>query len=165
MNSTETITIREIQPGDNKALADMIRAVFEEHDAPKEGTVYSDPATDDLYTHFKQERSVFWVALSGDQIVGCCGVYPTPGLAAHCAELVKFYLSKEARGRGTGKILMEKSITSARDMGYTELYIESMPAFAHAVRIYEKIGFEMLDRPLGCSGHTTCNIWMLKKLV
>ncbi|MBX3242077.1 MAG: GNAT family N-acetyltransferase [Chitinophagaceae bacterium] len=165
MNSKETITIREIQPGDNKAVADMIRAVFEEHRAPREGTVYSDPATDDLYSLFRQARSVCWVATYGNRVTGCCGIYPTPGLPGHCAELVKFYLSKEARGRGTGKALMEKSIESARNMGYTELYIESMPAFSNAVRIYEKIGFEMLDHPLGASGHTSCNIWMLKKLM
>ena len=60
---------------------------------------------------------------------------------------------------------MEKSIESARNMGYTELYIESLPAFSNAVRIYEEIGFQLLDHPLGASGHTSCNIWMLKKLI
>ena len=48
--------------------------------------------------------------------------------------------------------------------GYTEMYIESLPDFTKAVRIYEKQGFQRLKQPLGNSGHTTCNIWMLKQL-
>ncbi len=40
--------IRKILPEDNSSLAKMIREVFEEFDAPREGTVYSDPTTDIL---------------------------------------------------------------------------------------------------------------------
>jgi putative acetyltransferase len=49
-------------------------------------------------------------------------------------------------------------------MGYKRLYLESLPEFSKAVSMYEKFGFERLDKPLGSSGHTTCNIWMLKEL-
>ncbi len=40
--------IRKIQESDNKCLALLIRNVFEEYNAPREGTVYSDPTTDNL---------------------------------------------------------------------------------------------------------------------
>ncbi len=59
---------------------------------------------------------------------------------------------------------MGKSIESARELGYTELYLESFPEFSNAVSIYESQGFIKIDKPLGESGHTSCNIWMLKKL-
>lgn len=157
-------SVRAIQPGDNISLANLIRTVFEEYDAPREGTVYSDPTTDNLYALFKETHSVCWVAEAEGEIVGCCGIYPTEGLPTGCAELVKFYLSKQARGKGIGKALMQKSMLSAADMGYTELYLESMPAFSNAVSIYEKNGFQHLDHPLGNSGHSSCNIWMLKKI-
>jgi len=156
--------IRKVNKDDNLFLAKMIRQVFDEHNAPKKGTVYSDPTTDNLFELFQVEKSLLWVAEIDKEIVGCCGIYPTIGLPKNCAELVKFYLSAKSRGKGIGKILMKKSVESARELGYSELYIESLPEFSNAVSIYEKQGFLKLDQRLGESGHTTCNIWMLKKL-
>ena len=156
--------IRQVKESDNPHLAKMIKKVFEEHDAPKNGTVYSDPTTDHLYESFQIEKSVLWVAENNNKILGCCGVYPTTGLPKQCVELVKFYLPKESRGKGIGKILMEKSIDWAGKFGYSELYIESLPQFSKAVNMYQKQGFIKLNNPLGASGHTSCNIWMLKKL-
>ena len=155
------VIYREVKKEDNVLLARMIRQVFKEHDAPESGTVFSDPTTDDLFGLFRKSRSVLWVAeLDGLQL-GCCGIYPTEGLENSCAELVKYYLAESERGKGTGRQLMELCIASARKLGYKKLYIESMPHFSKAVRIYEKLGFRKLSAPLGNSGHTTCNIWML----
>lgn len=157
--------IRKIKESDNAFLAQMIREVFEEHEAPREGTVYTDKTTDSLYEVFQIEKAVFWIAESEHEILGCCGIYPTEGLPKGCAELVKFYLPKSARGKGIGKRLMEKSLESAGAFGYSALYIESLPVFSKAVGIYEKLGFIKLSTPLGETGHTGCDIWMLKKLV
>jgi len=156
---------RTIEEKDNLQLARTIREVFREHDAPREGTVYSDPATDHLYELFLKPGSILWVALDNNEPVGCCGIYPSAGLPGGCAELVKFYLSADARGKGTGKELMQKCISSAIELGYKQLYLESLPHFAKAIGIYEKEGFVRLNRPLGSSKHKTCSIWMLKELV
>ena len=156
--------IRPIRETDNKRLAAIIRGVFDEHGAPKEGTVYTDPTTDHLYEQFEIDRSILWVAETEDGIVGCCGIYPTKGLPPNCAELVKFYLDQKARGKGVGKELMERSVHSAKEFGYNQLYIESLPHYKKAVSMYEKYGFKSLDGPMGESGHVTCNIWMLKDL-
>ena len=158
------IIFRKVRKDDNAPLAEMIRQVFREHQAPQAGTVYSDPTTDDLYGLFHNSRSVLWVAEIDGVPEGCCGIYPTEGLESRCAELVKYYLAAKARGKGIGRELMEKCIGSAREMGYAQLYLESMPHFAKAVGIYEKLGFKHLPAPLGNSGHTTCNIWMLLEL-
>ena len=72
--------IRKIRREDNLHLARMIREVFEEFDAPRAGTVYSDPTTDDLYGLFRESGSVLWVAEQNGLALGCCGIYPTPGL-------------------------------------------------------------------------------------
>ena len=114
---------RTLRKEDNEALAGMIRQVFEEHDAPQKGTVYSDPTTDDLFALFRTPGSVLWVAELEGVPVGCCGIYPTEGLEKHCAELVKFYLAKQARGRGIGREMMGKCIQSAREMDYRKLYL------------------------------------------
>ena len=156
--------IRKVTEEDSAPLAKIIRSVFEEHDAPKIGTVYSDPTTDNLFKLFSIARSILWVAEVNGMPAGCCGIYPTPGLPKDCAELVKFYLSSSVRGVGIGRELMEMSIASAIEMGYRSLYIESLPQYSRAISIYEKQGFKPLGAPLGESGHSTCNVWMLKEL-
>ncbi|MBN8789369.1 MAG: GNAT family N-acetyltransferase [Terrimonas sp.] len=158
------MNIRAIKITDNMLLANMIRAVFEEYNAPKCGSVYSDETTDHLFELFQKEKSILWVAETEGEIAGCCGVYPTEGLPDDCVELVKFYLSAHARGKGIGKALMQKSIESAKQFGYSTVYLESFPAFSDALGIYEKQGFIKLDKSLGKSGHTSCNIWMIKKI-
>lgn len=156
-------SIRLIQPEDNTAVARMIRDVFEEHGAPTVGTVYSDPTTDALFELFREDKSVFYLAVEEGRILGSCGIYPTPGLPKGCAELVKFYLAADARGKGIGRELMELSTRSAIEMGYTQLYIESLPVFAKAVSIYEKQGFKKLEKPLS-HAHPGCNLWFVKEL-
>jgi putative acetyltransferase len=158
------ITIRPILEKDNLSLAKIIRRVFEEHNAPQTGTIYSDPTTDNLYKLFQTPGSAAFVAEYNNEIIGCCGIYPTEGLRENCVELVKFHITKSARGMGIGKELMQKCIDSAKNLGYTQMYLESLAQFERAVCIYEKQGFVRLHKPLGNSGHGSCNIWMLKKL-
>lgn len=156
--------IRPIQLEDNEALAKVIRAALTEFGANKPGTVYFDPTTDALYELFRTPGSYYFVATIDQKVVGGCGIFPTDNLPEGTCELVKLYVAKEARGTGLGKQLMEKSMSWAKSHGYTNVYLESMPELAKAVSIYEKVGFKLLDGPLGNSGHCGCDIWMLKSL-
>jgi len=156
--------IRPIEPGDNEALAKVIRTALAEFGANKPGTVYFDPTTDALFELFRTPNSFYYVALVDGKVVGGCGIFPTDNLPDGTCELVKLYLAKEARGTGLGKQLMEISLSWAKENGYTQVYLESMPELAKAVSIYEKVGFKALDHPLGNSGHCGCDIWMLKEL-
>jgi putative acetyltransferase len=158
------LIIRPIQPSDNEPLATLIRKVFREFKIDKPGTVYTDPTTDALYELFQQPASAYFVAEENETIIGGCGVYPTEGLPEGCAELVKFYLAAEARGKGVGNQLMQQSIAAARELGYKQLYLESFPELAKAVSMYEKAGFRPIPHAMGNSGHYACNIWMLKDL-
>jgi putative acetyltransferase len=160
----ENFVIRKAKQQDNAALANMIRTVFNEYAAPHNNTVYSDPTTDDLYGLSQQAGSVLWVAELDGEVFGCCGIFHTAGLEENVAELAKFYLSEKIRGKGIGKKLMLQCFQSAKEMGYKKLYIESMPQFSKAVSMYEKYGFTKIDKPLGNSGHTSCNIWMIKDI-
>jgi putative acetyltransferase len=159
------VIYREVEEKDNAELADLIRRVFDEHKAPQTGTIYSDATTDNLYEFFQIPGAILIVAEEDDKILGCCGIYPSDELPEDYAELVRFFLTKEARGKGIGKILMEKCIDIALVYEYTHLYVESLPEYSKAVAIYEKEGFVKLNKPLGKFEHTSCSIWMLKKLI
>lgn len=87
----EKVIIRPIEEKDNKEIATLIRKVFEEFDAPKTESVYSDPLTDRLFQSFYQHpRTGYWVVEYNGSIVGGCGFYPTEGLDTDCAEIVKY---------------------------------------------------------------------------
>lgn len=149
---------------DNQPLASLIRRVFREFRIDMPGTVYTDPTTDHLYELFQTPGSAYWVAEEDGVLLGGCGIYPTPDLPDGCVELVKFYVSETARGKGIGKLLMNQSIASAREMGYRSIYLESFPELHTAIYMYQREGFKRIDHPLGNSGHYACNVWMLKDL-
>jgi putative acetyltransferase len=158
------LQIREIKLEDNQQLATLIRKVLTEFNRNQPGTVFTDPTTDHLYELFRIPSSSYWVAEEKGKIIGGCGIFPTAELPEGCAELVKFYLDPQERGRGIGKSLLEKSFASANDMGFSQLYLESFPEFTTAIGMYEKYGFNHISTALGNSGHYACNVWMLKKL-
>ena len=156
--------IRAIQPGDNKQLAFIMRSVLAEFKANKPGTVYYDPTTDDLYALFRAPNSLYFVAEVSGEIVGGAGIFPTEALPEGYCELVKLYLLPQTRGKGIGKALIEKCFEAATQLGYTGMYLESMPELKISVGLYERCGFTHLQGPLGNSGHFGCDIWMVKNL-
>lgn len=158
------ITYRKLEQRDNVNLAALIRNVFVEFKIDKPGTVFTDPTTDTLYEVFQHSGADYYLAEEDGVLIGGCGIHPTNGLPKGCAELVKFYLSAGARGKGIGKVLMQKSIESARNLGYKEIYLESFPELSTAVGLYEKSGFKLLSAPMGNSGHYATTIWMLLTL-
>ena len=157
-------SIRLIEPKDNIALAAVIRAALTEFGANKPGTVYFDPTTDQLFQLFETPGSVYFVAEKDNQILGGCGIFPTVGLPDLTCELVKLYLAPNARGKGLGKALMLKAMSWAKEVGYENVYLETMPELSNAVTMYEQLGFNRLTKALGNSGHDGCSIWMLKPL-
>lgn len=161
---TNLIKIRPIESKDNEALAVVIRTTLTEFGANKPGTVYFDPTTDALFELFKTVGSYYFVATINDKVVGGCGIFPTENLPKGTCELVKLYLHTSARGTGLGKQLLEIAMLWAKNYGYQQVYLESMPELAKAVSIYEKVGFKRIHQPLGNSGHGGCDIWMTKDL-
>jgi putative acetyltransferase len=158
------LTIRPIAPADNAALATIIRNTLAEFGAAKPGTVYYDPTTDHLFELFQQPGSAYFIALLDNEMVGGAGIYPTEGLPAGTCELVKMYLLSKARGLNIGKALIEKSLVFAKEAGYKQVYLETMPELKLALNAYAKFGFEYLQGPMGNSGHTGCSLWMLKSI-
>lgn len=158
------INIRAIRQADNVVLSKIIKNTLVEFKANHPGTVYYDASTDTLSDIFKTPHSYYFVAELNDEIVGGGGIYPTDGLPIGTCELVKMYLLPQGRGTGIGKMLIENCIAKAQVLGYTKIYLETMPELKQALGIYAKYGFEYLKAPLGNSGHTGCALWMLKNL-
>ncbi len=160
----DNITIRPIQLSDNAELAKIIRGALEEFGANHLGTVYFDESTDRLSDVFLQHKSAYFVAEKEGKILGGGGIFPTEGLPNDTCELVKLYLSNQARGLGIGKQLMQVCLETAVTSGFKKVYLETMPELTSAIPMYQKFGFKHLAAAMGNSGHHGCKVWMLKNL-
>jgi putative acetyltransferase len=159
------IIIRPIEPSDNQAIASIIRTALTEFGANKPGTVFYDDTTDHLYELFTAEpQSGYFIALQDGIIVGGAGYFPTEGLPNNTCELVKMYLNATVRGMGLGRKMIDYVLAAAKQKGYTQVYLETMPELNKAVKVYEQFGFSYLDGPMGNSGHNSCDIWMIRTL-
>lgn len=158
------MTIREIQPQDNLAIEGVIKAIFHEFDLPLVGTAYEDKETPKMYESFQQDNEVYFVLEEDGKVHGGGGIKPLRDFGADVCELQKMYFSPEVRGKGYGKLMFDKCLDAAKELGYKKCYLESASVLKTAIHIYEKNGFEHLEKPLGNTGHYSCGVWMIKDL-
>ena len=156
--------LREIQPTDINPVANIIRTVMTEFGAVGEGFSINDPEVDDMYTHYANDRSIFYVLEKENEIVGCGGIAPLTGSDGTICELRKMYFMPAARGHGQGRIMVEKCLQQARDLGYQQCYLETLKSMESANRLYQKIGFKALCGNLGNTGHGSCEAYYALEL-
>ena len=156
--------IRPIVLADNNPIADIIRNTLLEFGAAKPGTMYYDPAVYHCFEQFQKEGCAYFVVEMNDIIVGGGGVFKTEGLPEGIGELARMYLLPEARGKGIGKKLLQYCENTAQSLGYQQLYLESMSELHLSLPLYEKMGYQYLNAPLGESRHFGCGVRMLKHL-
>ncbi len=149
--------IRKIKPEDNAAVAGIIRTVMTEIGAVGRGYSIEDPEVDAMFEAYDQPRSVFYVLEDQNELVGCGGLAQLVGAESTQCELQKMYFLPAARGQGLGKILGEMLIVDARRFEYCSIYIETLETLTVSNRLYQKLGFELLEAPEGNTGHCGCD--------
>lgn len=164
MSDLSPIIIRPIKLEDNPFLAAIIRNTLTEFGAANPGTVFFDPTTDALFELFQTPNSAYFVAELNGTILGGGGIFPTEGLPGDTCELVKMYLVPEARGIGLGRTLIGKCLEIAKEMGFQQVYLETLDELHLALKIYARFGFKYLSAPMGNTKHFGCGLWMLKNL-
>lgn len=161
---SNTFHIRLIKPEDNPKIGSIIRAVLPGTGAPLEGTAFQDPALDAMFETYSAPRSRYWVVAGNDTIWGGGGIARLDGGNEDTCELQKMYFLEGLRGRGFGQKLLSLALATAKDLGYRQCYLETMPFMEAALSLYKRNGFVHLDKPMGCTGHTACQVWMIKDL-
>ena len=157
--------IREIRPEDNIEVARLIRKVLIEFDVPKSGTAYEDIETDKMYETYENILGNYYIIEYEGRIAGGAGYSTLKGADKKICELQKMYFLPIIRGKGLGSKLINHCLKNARKDGYEKCYLETMPYMKSARLLYKKNGFKNLDKPIGNTGHFSCNVWMLKELV
>jgi putative acetyltransferase len=164
---TPGFVFRRIRRADNEQVARLIRTVMTEFGCVGEGYSINDPEIDDMFGTYNHDRAAFFV-IAGEEgegrILGCGGVGPLPGEGEAVCELKKMYFYPELRGHGLGRRMVERCLQTARELGYTQCYLETVDRMKTANLLYRKMGFERLDAPMGATGHCSCEGWYVRNL-
>lgn len=162
--TSKDFIIREIALEDNLELANVIKSVIVEMGAPKVGTAYEDKATDTMFETFQKDKAAYFVVEHNHKIVGGAGVAQLDNFEGNTCELQKMYFLPIARGRGLGAKMISTCLEKAKELGFENCYLETLPYMKAAVKLYKKYGFENLEKPMGNTCHYNCNVWMIKRI-
>jgi putative acetyltransferase len=156
--------IREIQSKDNEQMAQIVKDVLIEMGAPTKGTAYEDKALDDLHAAYQKPKAAYYVIEHKNTIVGGGGISQLDNFEGKTCELQKMYFLPIARGKGLGSEMIQRCLRKAKEFGYDECYLETMPYMKAAQQLYRKHGFVNISEPKGNTCHYSCDVWMIKKL-
>lgn len=161
---TKQPILREIQSKDNQQVKKVIQDVLIEFGVPKVGTAYEDIALNDMFETYNKPTSVYYVIDLGGKIIGGAGVAQLDNYDGTICEFQKMYFLPEARGLGLGSKMISDCLEKAKEFGFEKCYLETLPYMKAATALYKKNGFISLDKPIGNTGHYSCNVWMIKDL-
>ncbi len=156
--------IRPVRPGDDPALAAIIRAVMPEFGAGGPGFAIHDPEVDRMCAAYDRPGAAYFVLEMDRRVVGGAGVAPLQGADADVCELQKMYFLPEARGKGLGERMIRTCLGRARALGYRTCYLETLTGMDGAQRLYLRMGFKPICGPMGSTGHHGCDKWFILSL-
>lgn len=75
--------------------------------------------------------------------LGCVALRPLnpPG----CCEMKRLYVTENGRGKGVGKSLLARAVQAARDLGYREIRLDTLPTMHAAIKMYRDVGFREIE--------------------
>jgi RimJ/RimL family protein N-acetyltransferase len=166
------ILLRSAKPDDAPMLKDYLKTVSgETRFLSKEADEVN--ITDEQEAAFIEKmsspRNLLIIAFFDGEYAGNCS-FNTEGESrrnAHRAGL-GIALFEKFTGKGLGRVLMEKAIICAKEIGYTQLELTVVSTNERAKGLYKSLGFEEYGR-LPCAnkyddGTFSDDIFMLKKL-
>lgn len=155
------VEIVRIQPEHNLSLYAIIRNSLLEFDIDLNGTVYVDPYLDNMHGHFNVPHKIYYVAVENGKVLGGSGIAPLDDTNTEVCELQRMFLTKEVRGKGVGKQLMETCLKEAKKRGFKQCYLETFEEMQQAIKLYERTGFRHIDHAMGNTGHFACQTRMV----
>ncbi len=156
--------IRPITADDDRVIAEIILTVMADYETDPSTTIAGDPSIHHMYRNYQEDRAVYYVASLGGKVVGGCGIRQLAGTDENICELQRMFLLPQARGKGIGKQLMQLCLDKAQELGYEQVYIETLQEMQGAQQLYRSFGFEKISLALGNTGHCGCDVRMLKQL-
>jgi len=105
--------------------------------------VETENGTDSIQKKYSKPEGLLLMIYHNNKPVGCGAIKK---FSEETAELKRMYVKFEYQGLGLGKILLENLIRNAKEMGYKFILLDTLPAMASAIHLYEDFGFKETKR-------------------
>jgi ribosomal protein S18 acetylase RimI-like enzyme len=82
---------------------------------------------------------LFLACSQAGEPLGCVALHPLR-LPDVC-EIKRLYVAPIARGMGLGRALLDRVLRTAREIGYQEVWLDTLPGMTEAIALYRGAGF------------------------
>ncbi|UTW61917.1 GNAT family N-acetyltransferase [bacterium SCSIO 12741] len=162
--TTTDLNLRTIQPADDPQVKQLVINTLKEFGAVGPGYASSDTELDSMYEAYTGDDRVYFILEREGQVVGGAGIGPLKKSTGSTCELQKMYFDPSIRGEGWGKKLIQKCLDFAKESGYSQCYLETLPGMKPAQHLYSSFGFSYISERKGDTGHSGCHVFMMKTL-
>lgn len=83
-----------------------------------------------------------YLAFMEGEVAGCIALRPFQG--DQC-EMKRLYVRPKFRGQNLGRLLAIKVIDEARQIGYSQMFLDTLPMMAAAQTLYRSLGFQPIS--------------------
>ena len=83
-----------------------------------------------------------YLAYCNGEAAGCIGL---KNIDEKNCEMKRLYVRPQFRENNIGKLLIQKIISDAKEIGYSYMLLDTLPFLEKAVHLYEKFGFYTID--------------------
>jgi putative acetyltransferase len=133
------IHIRKAKHRDATAIESLLYESFLEYERAYTPEAFHITTPEKREIESRIKHWIVWVALHANVIVGTVSAHPE-GEALHIRSMA---VRPSMRGRGIGKLLLQRVEQFALANGYKRLILNTTPFLASAIRLYERFGFRV----------------------
>jgi len=148
--------IRKADRGEETEIMNLVKSVLSDYG------LKTDPITDQDISDLEQDyfniNGWFAVLENNSKIIGTYGIYRIDN---KICELRKMYLLPAYQGQGLGKLLLAEALKKAKELGYSEMILETNKVLDKAISLYSKNGFVEYQAEHLCD---RCDYAMRRKL-
>ncbi len=156
-----TVTVRRAARADARTIAGFAIALFAQHreyDSRRFAEISSIEGAEKFYgSQTESENAAVLVAVIENELVGFAYLQyeakDYANLLENAVWLHDLYVDEQARSRNAGKLLIEKSIEAAKELGANKLMLSVAAKNEHAQKFFKNGGFKetMLEMMLDLS--------------
>lgn len=133
------IRIRKAKHGDAAAIESLLNESFLEYERAYTPEAFHTTTPKKREIERRIKHWTVWVALDANVIVGTVSAH-REGEALHIRSMA---VRPSIRGRGIGKLLLQRVEKFAAANHYKRLILNTTPFLASAIRLYEQCGFQL----------------------
>ncbi len=83
-----------------------------------------------------------YLGIVDEKPAGCIALHP---FDTNRCEMKRLYVRPNYRGQGISKILANKLINDAKEIGYHTMLLDTLPSMAAAIKLYRSLSFEDIE--------------------